>query len=498
MIMLLQRWNTTLRYLIFSVVLSCTILLSAFASNNSKEVNIASMVSPKHLGLADNSAITAPEILYQNVYESLVRYNSSNKIVTGLARAWSHNADFTEWTFELQREVTFHDGVEFSSDDVVFTFRNLQVRDLGTWNKLFSDIIFVKKDGPWRVVFLLKRPMRDFLKYLARPEAVIVNSATWFSNEIKPNGTGPFIYSLFQRDERLELLKNHSYWDHSRQIDKIVYHFNLSVHEIATKINKGKLDGVIGLQDMSILSQFSPNFFDINSNPGGGILTVFMNQKNGAMANYNVRNIIAHAINRQELIDVGMAGHATPAYTTVKAYDEVSYAKPFYEYSKERARALMARTGYNQGLSVRISVQDIPSMRLFASLIKNQLKKIGVMAEIIPVPVNKWNTHIYKNKDFEIALMNIEGELNILDYASPNFFNYSSTVMNRLVEQVIYTDNATSKIESMEKIRHIIAQDALVIPLIKMDYISVFKRGIMVPKHSTYRPEILFNDTYIE
>ena len=479
---------------VFNVGLSS----GAYAMDNTKEINIVSMNSPKHLSLFDHTAPTAQEILYQNIYEGLVRYNANGKVVTGLARAWFHNRDYTRWTLELRRNVLFHDGAEFSADDVIFTFRNLKSSNLGTWNKLFDNIAFVKKDSPWRVVFILKRPMQDFLKYLARPEAVIVNSATWFNNQTQPNGTGPFIYSTFQQGKQLVLLKNHSYWDSLGWVDKVVYTFNHPIEQAVKDMQMGKYHGIIGIKNVQAISNLDRQKFQIMSHAGAGILQLVVNQNRGALAQHNVRVAIAHALNRPQMVDDIMGGHASVATDTVMAYDSLDGEKPRYESSHAKARDIVNRSGYNQGLSVKISIQDTPQMHMFAFAIKQQIEHANINVIIVPIPVQKWYTHIHENKDFEMVLTLAQGEFNILDYSSPNYFNYHNDTINTLVDRVINSATEDEKMTAMGRIQSIMADDAIVIPLIKLNYISVLDKEIKTPKHSAYRPQFLLNETYIE
>ena len=494
----IKNLYTHLRCVLALVLFSCAPIHMAYGDTNTIEINIASVDSPKHLSLFDNIVATAPEIFYQNVYEGLVRYNGSDKIVTGLSHAWTHNDDYTEWTFELRRDVKFHDGAMFNADDVIFTFRNIQVRNSGVWQKLFMDINFVKKDSPWRIVFLLKRPVKDFLKYLARPEAVIVNASTWFDNPKKPNGTGPFIYLKFQRGERLELLKNHDYWDQLGRVDKIVYHFNQSMNSVIKKMNTGEYDSIIGLKNTTGLDKLNPELFRIVSHKGGGILTLVANQKRGALAQHPVRVAIAHALNRDDMISQTMMGHASPAHNTVRAYHEIDGKKPYYEYNLAKAQDIINRAGYNQGMSVNISLQDTPAMHAFASVIKKQIEQAGIHVILTPISVEKWYQHIYVDKKFEIALTVEEGEFNILNLMSPNFFNYNSSEVDMLIDTIIATDNDEIKTTNMMRLQSIMAEDASVIPLIKMNYTKAIRKTMKIPAPSSYRPQLLLNETYVQ
>lgn len=470
----------------------------AHAVDNAKEMHIISMNAPKHLSLFDPTAQSAQEILYQNIYEGLVRYGGNGNIVTGLAQAWSHNEDYSRWTFELRRNVFFHDGARLTAKDVVFTFRNLQVRNLGVWNKLFEHIDFVKKDSMWRVMFILKRPVRDFLAYLARPEAVIVNAATWFNNDSKPNGTGPYVYSTFEQGKQLALLRNHAYWDSVGGPDKIVYAFNHPIEHAVKDVNMGKYHGIIGVKNVVALEKLDTQRSQIISNRGGGILQLVINQRRGALAQHPIRVAIAHALDRNSLVKILMPNHASPAQETVMAYDSLDSQKPRYEFSLQKARDIVNRAGYAQGLSITITLKNTPHMRAVAGAIKAQIERANIGVILMPIDEHRWHTHIHQNKDFEMALTLTQGEFNILDYVSPNYFNYHNDEINTLVDRVIASESHDSKMMAMGKIQSMIADDAMVLPLIKMNYVSVLPAQMRIPNHSQYRPQILFNDSYIE
>ena len=486
------------RWLVLCMAIIPMFYSTANAINNATEIKLVSMNAPRHLSLSDHTAANAPEIMYQNVYEGLVRYNAQGNIVTGLAQAWSHNMDYTQWTVELRRNVNFHDGAQLTANDVIFTFRNLQSRSLGTWNKLFQDIAFIKKESPWRIVFFLKRPVQDFLKYLARPEAVIVNASTWFHNKTKPNGTGPFIYSTFQQGEQLVLLKNHAYWDTLGGPDKVVYTFNRPIATAIKDMQAGHYHGIIGIKNTSVLKTIDTERFKVLSNFGGDILRLVVNPNRGALAQHPVRVAIAHAINRPHMVKNLMHGHASVAHDTVMAYQAIDTEKPRYEFSLEKARDIVNRSGYNQGLSISLSIQDTPQMHRFASAIRQQVERANINLIIVPIPVDRWYNTIHQNKDFEMALSLSQGEFNILDYVSPNYFNYHNDEINTQVDRVIASANPDKKMTAMMRIQYIMADDAMVIPLMKLNYISIMRHEIKVPKHSRYRPQILFNETYIQ
>lgn len=482
---------------VFAVVLS-PINPTAQAGSYTDTLQIAVPREPRHLSPINERQFLTAELLYQNVYEGLVRYNSRGDIVTSLSRAWSHNKDHTRWSFELQRNVQFHDGAEFTADDVVFTFRNLQVQDVGIWNPIFKDIAFVQRDTKWRVTFILKRPVVDFLHYLARPEAVIVNTFTWRDNATNPEGTGPYTYAIYVRGQRLELQSNSAYWGRSPQIDTVVFHFNKPPKQIAKELKNGTIDGVWGLEDRALLSQIQFPHTQVHASEGAGVLSLIINQGDGPLIHQPLRRAIQHAIDPQAIVQSVYNGMGHPAHGVVKSFGKITLDKPRFAYDPKQAMDILARAGYAQKLTLKLSVLDRPDMRQSARVIVHQLQQVGVVAVVDYIPLPQWHQKININKDYEIALTTILGGATVLNYITPNVYNYKDNSINKLVDSVIASPDSEQKMKSLQEIQRRVVENVTTIPLVELDYISVFRRDIKGIWHTAYKPQFIIDEIRLQ
>src|SRR5581483_11301735 len=193
-----------------------------------------------------------------NVFDSLVRYSDdAKKIEPCLAESWQRSDDGKTWTFELRKGVKFHDGSDFTAESVVFTFERLiqekhPFHDVDFQNVELYPIEKIEAKSPTTVVFTLKRAVAAFLAnltvYTARivsPEAFKKLGAKGFAEH--PVGTGAFSFKSWQREQKIVLEANKSYFRGAPKVDQVVL---VAIKENASRLNMlkaGKLhvmDGV--------------------------------------------------------------------------------------------------------------------------------------------------------------------------------------------------------------------------------------------------------------
>jgi len=140
-----------------------------------------------------------------NIFESLVEYTSGGTdIQSALATSWDISDDGLEITFDLRKNVEFHDGTDFNADAVVFSFARQydtshpyhEYGEWAYWGYMFSDIDYVEKINDYKIIIHLKRQNAAIMTSLAMFTVAIVsptNAEEWGEEAFKhPVGTGPF------------------------------------------------------------------------------------------------------------------------------------------------------------------------------------------------------------------------------------------------------------------------------------------------------------------
>src|SRR5690606_33863691 len=185
------------------------------------DVVIGMVLEPPHLDPTASAAAAIKEVGYANIFEGLTRIGPDGQVAPALAESWNISDDGKTYTFKLHTGVKFHDGADFSADDVKFSIDRAMAEDSVNPQKvLYSAIEKVEVVDPATVVVTLKHPQGAFLWNMGWGEAAIVSPASADGNKEKPIGTGPFKFENWAKGSSITLVKNPNYWGEEVALDK--------------------------------------------------------------------------------------------------------------------------------------------------------------------------------------------------------------------------------------------------------------------------------------
>src|SRR5206468_6117339 len=120
---------------------------SAFAARTDLVIGIP--LEPPHLDPTAGAAAAIKEVLYANVFEGLTRIGPNGEVLPDLAESWTISDDGKVYTFKLHAGVKFHDGADFSADDVKFSLDRARAEySLNAQKQLFAAIDKLEADDP--------------------------------------------------------------------------------------------------------------------------------------------------------------------------------------------------------------------------------------------------------------------------------------------------------------------------------------------------------------
>ena len=142
------------------------------------------------------------------VYSGLTKYDDNGNITPDLAESYEVSADGLAYTFRLRKDIRWHDGEKFTADDVIFTVSAILNSEYGSPLRLNWQGISVEKQDDSAVVFKLSKPHFQFIEKTAIGilprhiwEAIDPKNINLADANLKPIGTGPFIFSKFTKDK---------------------------------------------------------------------------------------------------------------------------------------------------------------------------------------------------------------------------------------------------------------------------------------------------------
>ena len=349
--------------------------------------------------------------VFDGVFDALAeRENLDTKaLVPALATSWEVAPDEKSWTVHLRDGVTWHDGVDFTADDVKFTFDAYFDDDIGCPTGAFIKDIIGSKDNivvvdPLTVKFNLPKPYAYFVGgVMAPPQGYIlpkhvlenVAAADWKTHTFNtasgsytvgsytargPIGTGPYVYETYDPTTFSNTMtKNANYWNKAALeaagqfgIETLYVQQIEDSDPAIAALKSGDVDVLDSQYSLQTkLSSIEQPWGDYVSYDAFGVQELGFNMQHpvfgtgvdtplgkqdptrAAEAARYVREAMSHLIPRQTIIDTITAGYGSPGLTTPITKVTAGYDNALtpYSYDVNLAKSLLAAAGYDTGVA---------------------------------------------------------------------------------------------------------------------------------------------------
>jgi peptide/nickel transport system substrate-binding protein len=360
-----------------------------------------------------------------SLYNGLIWVDPRGEIQPQLASSWTISPDGLQYTFQLRPNVRWHDGRPFTAADVKFTMEEVTGKYQGRFRRAFEQMDRITVVGPTTLVIRFKRPFAPFLRLLSVFDCPILPQHVYAGGDIlrhprnaDPVGTGPFRFREWVRGDRIVLERNPDYVD-PVYLDRLVFRVFPSPTLRVTALETGELDHIsdfyLPKTDVDRLRR-NPAIRVRIGQPIPSVGFVYLNTRRPPLNNVKVRQALAFAINRVQITQQAMAGLARPARGPFGdgfrwAWSPAADFNRLYPYNPERAAALLDEAGFPRGAGgerpIRLRVvYDAARAPLVAAaaIIQDNLRAVGIAAELVPVDAAVRIDRVYMRADFDLAL----------------------------------------------------------------------------------------------
>lgn len=363
-----------------------------------------------------------------NLYDALINWDLSKSdqpsdIKPGLATAWHIDPkDSKRWIFTLRQGVKWHDGCDFTADDVVWNFQRINdpkapqffTQQFGLARAYLTNFAGIEKLDDHTVAITTKFVESLFpydmayVLMISRCRAEALHD-DWDAYATHPSGTGPYRFASMTPHERMELVPNDAYWDKAR-IPKQQRLVLLPMPEAATR-TAALLSGQV-----NFIEAPAPDAIPVLKRAGMQIVsnvyphnwTYSLNFTHGPFTDLRVRQAANYAINRDDVVDL-VGGMATPEYA-VAPPSLPYYGHPMiYKFDKAKAHALLAEAGCLPcAITLAISTSGSGQMQSLPmnELVKQQLEDAGFK---VTLDVMDWNALLVIARSGVPKFPNIDG-----------------------------------------------------------------------------------------
>lgn len=335
------------------------------------------------------------------MYDALLSVDLKDNVQPHLAESWEVSRDGRLYTFKLRKGVKFHDGKEMTAEDVSWSINfilNPKNAAYGKQRILMVDRAEVVDRYTLRVY--LNQSHAGFLAALTQIKAGLVTQKGALEGgtarvDTFPPGTGPFRFVEWQQKQRIVFERFSDYWgEHRAAVDRVIFRPLLDdsvrltalragdvdlirgvPYDWTGKIERGEIKGLVGIK--AVNAQTKQLAFNVLGAP---------------FENLKLRQAVAHAINREEIVEGVFGGSAAPmdVQTYPKSHKWYLEGVPTQAFDPEKARRLLKEAGY-KGEEVELLLTNASEDQSTAQVIQGQLRRVGmnVNLKIVDVAVRE-------------------------------------------------------------------------------------------------------------
>jgi peptide/nickel transport system substrate-binding protein len=408
-------------------------------------------------------------VLYQ-MTEGLTRLKAgTSEVEPSLAESWEASDDGLSWTFTLRDDVTFHDGEPFNADAVCFNFERwfnfpASLQGDGTtyyWQYGFGGGFKSPAEGApgpdqslyksceavddQTVTLNLTKPSATILSTLTLPSLHIVSpkaleefnadagavnddgifqpSGTYSTEH--PTGTGPFKFDSWTPGEQLTLVRNDDYWGDEAKLEKIIFQPIPDNAARLQALQNGEIQGydLVEPQDVDTIS--GDDALQLLERPPFNVGYVTMNSSKAPTDKLEVRQAVAHALNRQAVVDGFYAGRGVLA-TQFQPPEIFGYAEDVvtYDYDPAKSKQLLEQAGLTLPVEIEfwyptdVSRDYMPDPKRNFEAFAADLNKAGF--KVVPKSAPWRPDYVSRVNEGTAGNLNLIGW--IADFADPDNF----------------------------------------------------------------------------
>jgi peptide/nickel transport system substrate-binding protein len=321
------------------------------------------------------------------IYDPLVRTDVDLNIVPALAESWEFSADGLTLTFHLRQGVTFHDGSDFTSADVVASLNRILDENTGAATR--SNLLSIDSiDAPddYTVVLHLNTVDVPLLAALSSTNASILSSDVIANSDPATDtvGTGPFMLESWEPDQKTELKANPNYWGGAPAVDGIEIRIIPEESSILAAMRAGEIDFAL-FNDPLIATLITEPNITLNRTPDISYHVLQLRASVEPLNILEVRQAISCAIDRQAVVDTAALGEGQVTGPLTMPAWRVPLDELFcYTPDLNKAKDLMKQAGMEAGfkLPVIVATAEPPTALSEAQVIQSQLKAINIDVQI--------------------------------------------------------------------------------------------------------------------
>lgn len=437
---------------------------------------------------------------YPVINNALTKVTPESTYAGDLALDWEVSSDALTYTFHLREGVTFHDGSDFTAEDVVFTYNTVKENQGGNDSVDLSRMASVEATDDHTVVFTLTEPYSSFLDQTACLGIIPSDGYDSRTFDTMPIGTGPWKVIQYDTAQKMILGANEDYYGGAPSIEQVTI-LDMEEDAAIASARSGELD----------LAMVSPNY--INEEIDGmhieNLETMDVRQislpvtpqesyrtesgdtvtvGNDVTSDRAVREALSIGIDRQTIIDNALNGIGKPAEGFTDNLEWGNTAS-YEDNRKDEARALLEAAGWEEGkddiyekdglrceFTVYAPSGDTARYQL-AQAVAEEAEKIGIKIDVDQATWDELDTEAFTSgvvwgwgQYDPVVLRNLFYFGAFTGTGTANTVRYSNAEADRLIEAALDANSREASVEAWKQVQSVTANDYAYLYIVNIEH----------------------------
>ncbi|MDR1978325.1 MAG: ABC transporter substrate-binding protein [Synergistaceae bacterium] len=459
---------------------------------------------------------TITNAINNHIFDSLIGSDNDLQPIPALAERWETSEDASVWTFFLRKGVKFHNGNDFTVDDVLYSFDKVKIRETSAFSFTLSTVESYKKLDDHTFEVTCKAPNSLLLAHLREisildKESCDGQTEDWIA--LHPNGTGRYKLVEHVREDRIVLERNEAFWGDLPEPVKVVFKPISNDGTRTANMLSGAVDMIVNVpvrdvemlrkrENIAVVTQPSLRIIYLNmqgwtDSPSPDAAKPLKSPDgSNPLKKLEVRQAMYHAINEDEIVSKIMNNLATPTATYIPAgfngynpdIKRLPYDPVLAEQLLDKAGYPRQADGYRFELTLDSSNDRYVNDGDIATAVAGYLERVGIKTNLNLMSRTIFFTYIgtkntegdtshlcmtgWADSGGESALMALDLMYSIRQdgevkpgYGGVNRSFYLNPKVDALIDKAISTPDPAERSKIMQEVWQIGADDVVYIPL---------------------------------
>lgn len=424
-----------------------------------------------------------------SVYDRLLGVDSNFQVKPELAESWESSEGGKVWTFQLRKGVKFHDGSDFDSGDVVYTFRRILDPEMASGGAPL--LSFMKPDDivavdEHTVEFRLDEPVVELPLLITNKFTNIAPEGAKHEDlRLHGIGTGPFKQELFEPNGPVRVLtRNDDWW--GGPVKPACLRITVIQEPVASvsAIKSGEVDVLLNVDPATIPSIKDDPNVELVTTAASNSMTLSMWVDTPPFDDLRVRQALKLVVDRQAMVDTvllgfGEVGNDNP----VPLGSPAAYTQSAPARDLEKVKQLLSEAGHDDGLEIDLYTgEGVPGMVKMAQAYAQMAADAGIKVNVVVTPAESYWDDVWLKYPFVNSAWSMRAPATGLSIAYTKDAKWNETHWYRddyddLLNKAAVTPDKAERTALYQQAQKLLAEEGGVIVPMFIHQVAALRKG---------------------